>query len=65
MKSLLVIIALVAGAWHYIDLGSDNVFYSVIAPIVLVLALIWFTLWLVLVAGVKRRATVAERFNVD
>ncbi|MEM7403855.1 MAG: hypothetical protein AAF458_01120 [Pseudomonadota bacterium] len=65
MKSLIVIIALVAGSWYYIDLGSDSAFQSVVAPIIFVLALIWFTLWLVIVAGVKRRATLSERFNVD
>ena len=65
MKSLIVIIALVAGSWHYIDLSSESALESVIVPIILVLALIGFALWLVVVAGVKRRATVAERFGVD
>ncbi|MEM7503708.1 MAG: hypothetical protein AAF417_16775 [Pseudomonadota bacterium] len=65
MKSLIVIFALIGISWYYVDLGADGILESVIAPFVFVLSLIWFTLWLVIVAGVKRRATISERFNVD
>ena len=50
MKSLIAIIVLAGASWHYIDLGSESALHSVVAPIVLVLALIWFALWLVVVA---------------
>ncbi|MCG7991228.1 MAG: hypothetical protein JAY99_01890 [Candidatus Thiodiazotropha lotti] len=56
MKSLIAIVLSFLISWYFIDLSSDGLFRSVVAPISLFFSFIAFGFWLVLKAGFGRRA---------
>ncbi len=55
VRTLIVILLIGFGSWHVMDLGSDSVLHSLIAPFVFFFDLIAFGFWLALVAGVRGR----------
>jgi len=63
LKSLIVILLVGFGSWHYMDLSSESGFHSVFAPIAFVISLIAVALWLVLVGGVTERVSSGHYFT--
>jgi len=57
MKSLIAILLVGYGSWHYIDLSASSGFNSIFAPMVFIITLIAACLWLVLVGGVTGRVS--------
>lgn len=56
MRTLIVILLIGIGSWHVMDLASESILRSLMAPFVLFFDVIAFGFWLVLVAGIRGRA---------
>ncbi|MCG7932310.1 MAG: hypothetical protein N0C81_19025 [Candidatus Thiodiazotropha lotti] len=56
MKSLIAIVLSVFVSWYFIDLASDSLLRSIMAPILLFVSIVAFGFWLVIKAGIGREA---------
>ncbi|WP_237057293.1 hypothetical protein [Microbulbifer sediminum] len=65
MKALLINVTGLVGSWHLIDVASDNVMRSGIAPVIFSFFLISSLLWLIVAFGRNQRVTVSHYSSAD
>lgn len=65
MKSLVVILAGLWGSCRYTDLYSSDMLFNLMAPLGLVVFVIWLTFWLVVHADLVLRGHSDDAYQVD